>query len=75
GGQIVGWLPVVEEDPAETGKPGYVNFKNAVWHSTFYKLLESIMEKSKTGFVTKCGDAVSRRLFPMILILAADYEE
>ncbi|KAJ6451798.1 hypothetical protein C8R45DRAFT_1057103 [Mycena sanguinolenta] len=75
GGQIVGWLPVVEEDPAETGKPSFVNFKCAVWHSAFYKLLESIVTASKTGVMTECGDSVWRCLFPFILILAADYEE
>ncbi|KAJ7815570.1 hypothetical protein B0H14DRAFT_3745648 [Mycena olivaceomarginata] len=58
GGQIVGWLPVVEEDPLESSKPGYVNFKNAVWHEAFYKLLESIVMVSKTGVMTKCGDDV-----------------
>ncbi|KAJ7327972.1 hypothetical protein DFH08DRAFT_940723 [Mycena albidolilacea] len=56
GGQIVAWLPVVEEDPLESGKPGYVNFKNTVWHEAFYKLLESIVLASKTGVMTKCGD-------------------
>ncbi|KAJ6610879.1 hypothetical protein B0H10DRAFT_2165954 [Mycena sp. CBHHK59/15] len=75
GGQIVGWLPVVEEDLAQSGKPKYVNFKNAVWHAAFYKLLESIVMPSKTGFMTQCGDGRDRCLFPMILILAADYEE
>ncbi|KAJ6451940.1 hypothetical protein C8R45DRAFT_848162 [Mycena sanguinolenta] len=75
GGQIVGWLPVVEEDPAETGKPDFVNFKCAVWRSAFYKLLESIVTASKTGIMTECGDGVWRCLFPFILILAADYEE
>ncbi|KAJ7765259.1 hypothetical protein B0H16DRAFT_1310292 [Mycena metata] len=75
GGQIVGWLPVVDEDPAEAGKPGFVNFKNAVWHKSFYKLLESIVDISKTGAWINCGDGLLRCLFPMILILAADYEE
>ncbi|KAJ7301222.1 hypothetical protein DFH08DRAFT_996074 [Mycena albidolilacea] len=75
GSQIVGWLPVVEEDPLESSKPGYVNFKNALWHKAFYKLLESIVMASKTGVMTKCGDDVFRCLFPMILILASDYEE
>ncbi|KAF8195254.1 hypothetical protein K438DRAFT_1906569 [Mycena galopus ATCC 62051] len=75
GGQIVGWLPVVDEDPAETKKPGYVNFKNAVWHEAFYKLLETIVAASKTGHATECGDGMLRILYPMILILAADYEE
>ncbi|KAJ7443500.1 hypothetical protein B0H11DRAFT_2091370 [Mycena galericulata] len=75
GGQIVGWLPVVEEDQAEASKPGYVNFKNAVWHKSFYKLLESIVASSKAGEWTQCGDGHLRCLYPMILIKACDYEE
>ncbi|KAJ7266146.1 hypothetical protein C8J57DRAFT_1450596 [Mycena rebaudengoi] len=75
GGQIVGWLPVVVEDSVESGKKGYADFKNAVWHASFYKLLESIVEHSKTGIWTPCGDGEIRWLFPMILILASDYEE
>ncbi|KAJ7671894.1 hypothetical protein B0H17DRAFT_1162079 [Mycena rosella] len=67
GGQIVGWLPVIVEDQAESGKPGYANFKNA--------LLESIEMASKTGEWVTCGDSILRCLFPMILILACDFEE
>ncbi|KAF8142339.1 hypothetical protein K438DRAFT_1635779, partial [Mycena galopus ATCC 62051] len=75
GGQIVGELPVATNDTAESGKPGYVNFKQAVWHTTFFKLLESIAAHSKTGIWTKCGDGIERQLFPLVLILVADYEE
>ncbi|KAJ7278682.1 hypothetical protein C8J57DRAFT_1434112 [Mycena rebaudengoi] len=75
GGQIVGWLPVIADDSGESGKKGYADFKNAVWHASFYKLLESIVEHSKTGIWTPCGDGEVRWLFPMILILASDYEE
>ncbi|KAF8207444.1 hypothetical protein K438DRAFT_1904651 [Mycena galopus ATCC 62051] len=75
GGQIVGELPVVTDDTAESGKPGYVNFKQAVWHEAFFKLLESIAAHSKTGIWTKCGDGIERQLFPLVLILVADYEE
>ncbi|KAJ6631826.1 hypothetical protein B0H10DRAFT_1626882, partial [Mycena sp. CBHHK59/15] len=64
GGQIVGWLPLVKEDSAESGKQGWVNFKNAVWHAAFYKLLESIVLYSKTGIWTICGDREDRWLFP-----------
>ncbi|KAK7021668.1 hypothetical protein R3P38DRAFT_3397032 [Favolaschia claudopus] len=49
GGQVVGELPVVKEDTAQSGKPRYVNFKAAVWHASFYKLLESVAQHSKTG--------------------------
>ncbi|KAF8166643.1 hypothetical protein K438DRAFT_2065546 [Mycena galopus ATCC 62051] len=75
GGQIVGELPVVTDDTAESGKTGYVNFKHAVWHAAFFKLLESIAVQSKTGIWVKCGDGVERQLFPLVLILVADYEE
>ncbi|KAJ7059195.1 hypothetical protein C8F01DRAFT_1370778 [Mycena amicta] len=75
GGQIVGWLPVVADDTQEKGKPGYTNFKTAVWHESFYQLLESIEQHSKLGSLVRCGDGKIRKLFPMILILAADYEE
>jgi hypothetical protein len=91
GGQIVGWLPVVslrrrdfsshfhliqvEDDTAQNRKPGWVNFKNAVWHKSFYVLIDSIIAHSKTGIWTVCGDSIQRWLFPVILILASDYEE
>ncbi|KAJ7176117.1 hypothetical protein C8R43DRAFT_1084647 [Mycena crocata] len=75
GGQIVGWLPVIPENEDEKGKQGYTNFKTAVWHQAFYKLLESITKASKFGVWVKCGDGKERWLFPSILILAADYEE
>ncbi|KAK7034432.1 hypothetical protein R3P38DRAFT_2518906 [Favolaschia claudopus] len=75
GGQVVGELPVVQDDTAVSGKTRYVNFKNAVWHASFYKLLESVARHSKTGIWTLCGDGKERWLFPVILILAADYEE
>ncbi|KAK7016112.1 hypothetical protein R3P38DRAFT_2543114, partial [Favolaschia claudopus] len=52
GGQVVGELPVVQDDSAESGKTKYVNFKNAVWHASFYKLLESVARHSKTGIWT-----------------------
>ncbi|ETW76940.1 hypothetical protein HETIRDRAFT_328617 [Heterobasidion irregulare TC 32-1] len=75
GGCVVGWLPIVSEDPAETHKTGFVNFKNAVWHKSFYVLLETIAKSSKIGFWFECADGVRRWLFPLILILSADYEE
>ncbi|KAH7903322.1 hypothetical protein BJ138DRAFT_1020830, partial [Hygrophoropsis aurantiaca] len=53
----------------------YVNFKRVVWHKAFAKLLESISLLSKTGYAHKCYDKVLRYLFPLILILSADYEE
>ncbi|KAF8833931.1 hypothetical protein BDN67DRAFT_992758 [Paxillus ammoniavirescens] len=75
GGRVVGWLLIVKEDKKQAHKPGWVNFKNAVWHELFKKLLESIASHSKTGCWVKCWDDVLRWLFPLILILSADYEE
>ncbi|KAJ7735230.1 hypothetical protein B0H14DRAFT_3613738 [Mycena olivaceomarginata] len=69
GGQVVGELPIIDDDTAESGKTGYVTFKHAMWHAAFYKLLESIASISKTGYGEK------RWLFPCIVILSADYEE
>jgi hypothetical protein len=65
----------VAEDEAEKGKKEFVDFKRVVWHESFRKLLETIAPYSKTGCWIKCGDGKTRRLFPFILILSADYEE
>ncbi|KAH7927024.1 hypothetical protein BV22DRAFT_1153995 [Leucogyrophana mollusca] len=75
GGRVVGWLPIVKEDKAHAGKTAFVNFKNAVWHESFKKILESIAPHSKTGFWFECLDGIVRLFFPLILILSADYEE
>ncbi|KAF8164144.1 hypothetical protein K438DRAFT_2067539 [Mycena galopus ATCC 62051] len=75
GGQIVGHQPIVDGDPNERNKPGFSNFKNIVWHAAMYKLLETIAGISKVGHWTQCGDDLLRWLFPLVLILAADYEE
>ncbi|KAJ7814830.1 hypothetical protein B0H14DRAFT_3090067 [Mycena olivaceomarginata] len=74
-GQVVGELPIIDDNTAESGKTGYINFKHAMWHTAFYKLLESIALISKTGVWTTCGDGEKRWLFPCIVILSADYEE
>ncbi|KAG2121427.1 hypothetical protein DEU56DRAFT_873780 [Suillus clintonianus] len=75
GGRIVGWLPIVSEDPEHAGKSSFVDFKTAVWHESFLKLLESVIQISRTGYWFECGDAIRRLLWPLILILSADYEE
>ncbi|KAJ6553889.1 hypothetical protein B0H10DRAFT_1848500, partial [Mycena sp. CBHHK59/15] len=46
-----------------------------VWHTVFYKLLESLVHAAEVGDWTNCGDGILRWLWPTILILAADYEE
>ncbi|KAG1849251.1 hypothetical protein F4604DRAFT_1593550 [Suillus subluteus] len=75
GGRVVGWLPIVSEDADEEGKPGFVNFKRVVWHESFQKLLEMVARYSKTGYSHQCFDKITRWLFPILLILSADYEE
>jgi hypothetical protein len=52
-----------------------VNFKNAVWHESFYKLLESIVQLRHTGYWFEGLDKIRYLLWPLILILSADYEE
>lgn len=53
----------------------WVDFKHAIWHDSFWKLLESIEHLSVTGHHVNCGDGVTRNIYPIILILVADYEE
>ncbi|KAF6744588.1 hypothetical protein DFP72DRAFT_1078429 [Ephemerocybe angulata] len=74
-GRLVGWLPIVPELAEESGKRGFVDFKRVVWHSGFQELLATIKMYSKTGFPVRCGDGIERLIFPIILILSADYEE
>ncbi|KAG1908652.1 uncharacterized protein F5891DRAFT_1124360 [Suillus fuscotomentosus] len=75
GGRVIGWLPIVPEDQKHTKKKSFVDFKNAVWHNSFYQLLQSIELHSKTGYWFECGDQIRHRLWPLILILSGDYEE
>ncbi|KAE9393198.1 hypothetical protein BT96DRAFT_967228 [Gymnopus androsaceus JB14] len=75
GGRVVGWLPVIAEDAAHSGKTDFVNFKNVVWHESTSKILESLVQYSKTGYTMQCGDDVQWTMFPYILIDSADYEE
>jgi hypothetical protein len=52
-----------------------VKHKHVVWHEAFYKLLETIEKISKTGVWHDCADEIRRHLFPLLLILSADFEE
>ncbi|KAH9038489.1 hypothetical protein EDB85DRAFT_2287447 [Lactarius pseudohatsudake] len=75
GGRVVGWLPIVPEDPMGHKKPSFVNFKRTIWHESFSMIVQLIVTHSKTGCWLECGDGVERWLFPIVLILSADYEE
>ncbi|KIK78411.1 hypothetical protein PAXRUDRAFT_97729, partial [Paxillus rubicundulus Ve08.2h10] len=63
GGHIVGWLPIVKETQKDKHKPGFINFKNAVWHKAFYVLLELIIKYTKMGFWLEGADQVMQLLF------------
>lgn len=65
----------IDEEASEQGKPGYINFKHVVWHEAFIKLFINLDKYSKTGYSYMCYDKKLRWLFPVILILSADYEE
>ncbi|KAK0471415.1 hypothetical protein IW261DRAFT_1572106 [Armillaria novae-zelandiae] len=76
GGTVVGWLPIVEEDPKHKGKPSWINFKRVVWHESFHKIMESVVEYSYTGYafiLPHSGKTIV--IYPFIFVLSADYEE
>ncbi|KAK0473861.1 hypothetical protein IW261DRAFT_1423234 [Armillaria novae-zelandiae] len=76
GGTVVGWLPIVEEDPKHKGKPSWINFKRVVWHESFRKIMESVVEYSYTGYAfTLPHSGKTIVIYPFIFILSADYEE
>ncbi|KAF8258959.1 hypothetical protein EI94DRAFT_1814242 [Lactarius quietus] len=75
GGRVVGWLPIVKEDPKETKKPEFITHKCMVWHQAFLTIVQSIVVLSKSGCWLECGDGVKRWLFPTVLMLSGDYEE
>ncbi|KIK39918.1 hypothetical protein CY34DRAFT_25041 [Suillus luteus UH-Slu-Lm8-n1] len=75
GGCVMGWLLIVVEDKKHTKKKKYVDFKNAVWHTSFYQLLASVEKHSQTGYWFECVGGIQHCLWPLILILSADYEE
>ena len=50
--------------------------KRVVWHEAFLEILKTLEEYSKTGwFFTGSADGIPLWLFPVILLLSADYEE
>ncbi|KAI6032410.1 Sec63 Brl domain-containing protein [Pisolithus marmoratus] len=66
----------VPEDAAEEGWLGYTNLKQTVWHESFVKLLGDVAQFSQTGYLhVSQYDKVEHWLFPVVLMLSADYEE
>ncbi|KAG0695762.1 hypothetical protein DFH29DRAFT_984879 [Suillus ampliporus] len=74
-GEGIGGSRVVSEDASEEGKTGFTNLKRVIWHESFIKFLELVVQYSKTGYSYKCFDQILRWLFPILLILSANYEE
>ncbi|KAG1726183.1 uncharacterized protein EDB91DRAFT_1086857 [Suillus paluster] len=66
---------VVKEDKKHSGKLAFINFRNAVWHQSFLKILACLTPLSKIGSAIKCWDDLVHIFYPIILILSADYEE
>ncbi|KAI6028057.1 hypothetical protein BKA83DRAFT_4462579 [Pisolithus microcarpus] len=75
GGHVIGWLPIVKETKEHSGRMWFADFKNAVWHKSFRKLLQTIEKESRTGCWVNCWDGIPHCFFPIVLILSADYEE
>ncbi|KAI0754076.1 hypothetical protein C8Q80DRAFT_1296322 [Daedaleopsis nitida] len=80
GGQVVGFLPIVSvEDSNEEGKLSFTTHKRAVWHESFWVILQAISSVydwgSGRGQKFPCGDGIERVLYPKVLILSGDYEE
>ena len=65
----------MNNDSAEDGKTGFVNFKRVVWHKGFLVFMEAVARNSREGYHVKCADGIVRWLFVFILIISADYEE
>ncbi|KAF6755026.1 hypothetical protein DFP72DRAFT_1068157 [Ephemerocybe angulata] len=76
GGRIlVGWLPIVPEDSDKSGKKTFVDFKRVVWHAAVEKILETLRKWAETGLFYVDAWGIERLLFPIILIIAGDFEE
>lgn len=72
--EVVGWLPIIQDDEAEKNKPDYVNFKKAIYHGCFKFLFSTIADDSHFGGLYKCADELLL-LFPSIYVAAVDFEE
>ncbi|KAG6823687.1 hypothetical protein H0H92_009350, partial [Tricholoma furcatifolium] len=74
GVHIVGWLPIVEDDPAEQDKAEWVLFKKDVYHKCIRRIISTVKEDMEWGDWYDCA-GTARHLFLIIHINALDYEE
>ncbi|RXW22756.1 hypothetical protein EST38_g3097 [Candolleomyces aberdarensis] len=75
GGQMIGWLPIIPEDADKSGKKRFVDFKRVVWHKALKKILQSLEAWAESGYFHEISEDLGRWLYPIILILSADFEE
>ncbi|THG93164.1 hypothetical protein EW026_g7995 [Hermanssonia centrifuga] len=75
GGIVVGLLPILKEKSKDKKTDAWKDLKGVVWHESFRHILSVLKILARVGFKVRCGDGIERWLFPIILILSADYEE
>ncbi|KAG8707611.1 hypothetical protein FRC09_001732 [Ceratobasidium sp. 395] len=82
GGRIIALLPVVEGDKSETGTSYFADLKCTVWHKAMEAVLQSIKAASRLGHAVEFTlseqlglDGPRWRVFPIVLVVSADYEE
>lgn len=63
----------VPEDSDKSGKTPFVDFKRVVWHASVHTILAPLFKLAGMPYVDIYG--VLCLLFPIILIIAADFEE
>jgi hypothetical protein len=67
---------VKSEAPAEEKeRAAYRNFTRTAYHHVWWELLKSLEVADQYGMAVKCGDSVTRVVFPAVYIMSMDYEE
>ena len=65
----------IPEDADKSRKKRFVDFKRVVWHKALKKILESLERWAESGYYHEISEDLGRWLYPIILILSADFEE
>ncbi|KAG1808103.1 hypothetical protein EV424DRAFT_1474084 [Suillus variegatus] len=66
-GTVKGYL--VEDKKLHSGKPSWVDFKNAIWHKSFVRIISLLASKSKMEQWFECLDGIMCWFFLLILSL------
>ncbi|KAG6834983.1 hypothetical protein H0H93_005922, partial [Arthromyces matolae] len=72
--ELVGWLPVVEDIPAEKNKTDWANHKREVYHECLRIMFASVANDSIRGDYYNVASLI-RLLYPLIYVASTDYEE